>query len=147
MMDVTVRTRTLTLVELSQERLEKLNLIDDLYQQGLNSREIADHLNQRGIRSPKGGTYYLKLVWVTHKQLKRRHERMKDTTYTVDAIYPAKLERVSHIARQAERLTRFNITNYNHYIVSSDIYNRCLVGSLFGRVAQISGVFSTDVNS
>ena len=64
MMDVTVRTRTLTLIDLSQERLEKLNLIDELYQQGLNSREIADHLNDRGIRSPKGGTYYSFLGWI-----------------------------------------------------------------------------------
>ena len=94
MMDVTVRTRTLTLIDLSQERLEKLNLIDDLYQQGLNSREIADHLNDRGIRSPKGGTYSSKLVWVTQKKFKRRQERMKDTTYTVDAIYPVYRKRV-----------------------------------------------------
>ena len=94
MMNVTVRTRTLTLIDLSQERLEKLNLIDDLYQQGLNSREIADHLNDRGIRPPKGGTYSSKLVWVTHKKFKIRQERMKDTHWTVDRIFPAKLERV-----------------------------------------------------
>ena len=87
--DITVRTRTTTLVELSQERLEKLYLIDDLYQQGLNSREIADHLNELGIRTPKGGTYYSRLVWVTQKKFKRRQERMKDTNWTVDRIYPA----------------------------------------------------------
>jgi hypothetical protein len=84
----------LTLFELSQERLEKLNLIGDLYGQGLNSREIADHLNGRGIRSPHGGTYSSKLVWITHKKFKKRQERLKDTTYTVNRIYPAKLERV-----------------------------------------------------
>ena len=94
MMDVTVRTRTLTLFELYQERLEKLNLIDDLYGQGLNSREIADHLNERGIRSPHGGTYSSKLVWITHKKFKNRQERMKDTTYTIDAIYPVYRKRV-----------------------------------------------------
>jgi len=94
MMDVTVRTRTLTIIDIPQERLEKLNLIDDLYGQGLNSREIADHLNECGIRSPHGGTYSSKLVWVTHKKFTDRQERMKDTTFTVDRIYPAKLERV-----------------------------------------------------
>ena len=93
-MDVTVKTRTLTLFELSQERLEKLNLIDDLYGQGLDSREIADHLNDLGIRSPRGGIYSSKLVWITHKKFKKRQERLKDTTYTVNRIYPAKLERV-----------------------------------------------------
>ena len=84
----------MTLVELSQERLEKLNLIGDLYGQGLDSREIADHLNGRGIRSPHGGTYSSKLVWITHKKFKNRQERMRDTTYTIDAIYPVYRKRV-----------------------------------------------------
>ena len=84
----------MTLVELSQERLKKLNLIDDLYGQGLNSREIADHLNDQEIRSPRGGTYSSKLVWITHKKFKNRQERMKDATYTIDAIYPVYRKRV-----------------------------------------------------
>ncbi|MEE2661838.1 MAG: hypothetical protein VYB39_02315 [Pseudomonadota bacterium] len=93
MVEVTVRTRTLTTVDLSSERLMRLHLISDLHDQGLNTREIADHLNDRGIRSPKGGTYSSKLVWVTHKKFKNRQERMKDTTYMVDRIYPAELKR------------------------------------------------------
>ena len=60
MMDVNARTRTLTLLELSQELLKKLNLIDDLYQQGLDSRKIADHLNKCGIRSPKGSGHLIR---------------------------------------------------------------------------------------
>ena len=87
--DITVRTRTLTTVDLSPERLERLHLISDLHDQGLNSREIADHLNDRGIRSPRGGTYSSKLVWVTLKKFKNRRERMKDTNWTIDRIYPA----------------------------------------------------------
>jgi hypothetical protein len=58
MMNVTGWTRTWTPVELTQERLEKLNLIGDLYNQGLNNREIADHLNQCRIRSPHDGAYF-----------------------------------------------------------------------------------------
>ena len=92
--DVTVRTKVLTLPELPNDRLERLHLIDDFYQQGLNSREIADHLNECGLRSPKGGTYSSKLVWVTHQKFKRRQERMKDTTYSIDAIYPVYQKRV-----------------------------------------------------
>ena len=60
MMDVNARIRTLTLEELSQERLKKLKLIDDLYQQFLDSRKIADHLNQRGIRYSKGSSYLIR---------------------------------------------------------------------------------------
>ena len=92
--DVTVRTSILSLQVIPDYRLEKLHLIDDLHDQGLNSREIADHLNQRGIRSPKGGTYSSKLVWGTLNKFKRRQERMKDTTFTIDAIYPVYKKRI-----------------------------------------------------
>ena len=51
-------------------------------------------LNDRGIRSPRGGTYSSKLVWVTHSKFKKRQERMKGTTYTIDAIYPVYRKRV-----------------------------------------------------
>ena len=94
MMDVTVRTSILSLQEIPDYRLEKLHLIYDLHEQGLNSREIADHLNDLGIRSPHGGTYSSKLVWITHKKFKNRQERMRDTTYTIDAIYPVYRKRV-----------------------------------------------------
>ena len=92
--DVTVKTRNLTTCDLSPERLERLHLISDLHDQGLNSREIADHLNDHGIRSPRGGTYSSKLVWVTLSKFKKRQERVKDTTYTVDDIYPVYRKRI-----------------------------------------------------
>ena len=43
--DVTVKIRSLTIPHLPEPRLIRLHLIDDLHQKGLNSREIADHLN------------------------------------------------------------------------------------------------------
>ena len=94
--DVTIRTRLLSLPQLSVDRLERLHLIDDLHQKGLTNRDIADYLNERGMRSPRGGFYSPKLVWVTLKKFRLRKERMKDTTYTVDRMYPAKRERVSY---------------------------------------------------
>ena len=81
-------------VTLSRTSREIRNLISDLHDQGLNSREIADHLNDLGIRSPRGGTYSSKLVWVTLKKFKNRQERIKDTTYTVDDIYPVYRKRI-----------------------------------------------------
>jgi len=92
---VTIRTSVLSLQEIPDYRLKKLHLISDLNDQGLNSREIADHLNDRGIRTPKGGIYSSKLVWVTLNKFKKRQERIKDTNWTVDRIFPAKLERVN----------------------------------------------------
>ncbi len=100
--DVTVKTRTLTTPHLSEPRIYRLRLIDDLHRKGLNSRDIADYLNQRGILSPRGGSYSPKLVWVTQKKFKRRQDRMKDTTYTVDRIYPAKLKKDKQTGQKDE---------------------------------------------
>ena len=86
--DVTVKTRTLTTPHLPEPRLQRLRLIDDLHQKGLDNREIADHLNQRGLISPRGGSYSPKLVWATLKKFDLRKERIKDTTYTIDGIFP-----------------------------------------------------------
>ena len=91
---MTIRTSVLSLQEIPDYRLKKLHLIHDLYNQGRSNREIADHLNERGIRTPKGGTYSPKLVWVTVKKFMKRQERMTDTHWTVDRVFPARLERV-----------------------------------------------------
>ena len=93
MVEVTVRTRILTLPELPKKRLERLNLIHDLHCAGMNDREIADHLNGLGLETPRGGSYSAKLVWVTLKKFKDRLERLEDTTLTVNRVYPAKQER------------------------------------------------------
>ena len=93
MVEVTVRTRTLTLPELPKKHLERLNLIQDLHCAGVNDREIADHLNGLGLETPRGGSYSAKLVWVTLKKFKERLERLEDTTLTVNRVYPAKQER------------------------------------------------------
>ena len=90
---ITVKTRTLTIPRLSDDRLSRLHRIDDLYEQGLNSREISDHLNQQGIKSPHGGSYTGKLIWSTQKKFRLRKERLKDTNYTIDEVCPVFLER------------------------------------------------------
>ncbi len=88
---------------LSEPRLYRLRLIDDLHRKGLNNRGIADYLNQRGILSPRGGSYSPKLVWVTHKKYLRRKERLKDTTYTIDEVYPVVLTKDSPEIHYVER--------------------------------------------
>lgn len=72
---VTVVTRSLSLNVIPDGRLERLKLIDALYQKGWNSVEIAKHLNEQGILSPSGKAYYPKLVWVTHHKFKQRATR------------------------------------------------------------------------
>jgi len=93
MVEVTVRTRSLTLPELPKKRLARLRLIHDLHCAGMSDREIADHLDGLGMTSPRGVSYSAKLVWVTLKKFKERLERLEDTTLTVGRIYPAKREK------------------------------------------------------
>ena len=65
-------TRVLKFPSLSDERLFRLNLINDLYGQGMDSQQIADYLNDHGIVTPRGGRYTPKLVWVTQKKVSDR---------------------------------------------------------------------------
>lgn len=72
---MTVVTRSLSLNVIPDGRLERLKLIDALYQKGWNSVEIANHLNRLGILTPSGKAYYPKLVWVTQHKFKERATR------------------------------------------------------------------------
>ena len=44
----------------------------------MSTKEISDYLNQHNIKTPKGLTYYPKLVWVTLFKYKRRLQREFD---------------------------------------------------------------------
>ena len=68
-------TRSLSLNVIPDGRLERLQLIDALYQKGWNSVDIANHLNKKGLTTPSGKKYYPKLVWVTQNKFKRRSAR------------------------------------------------------------------------
>lgn len=68
-------TRSLSLNVIPDGRLERLQLIASLYEQGWNSVEIAKHLNERGILTPTGKAYYPKLIWVTHNKFNQRATR------------------------------------------------------------------------
>ena len=87
---IEVYTRVLTLPPLSDERLFRLNLINDLYGQGMDSRQISDYLNDHGIVTPRGGRYTPKLVWVTQKKFTDRLERISDSKWSCTEIAPMK---------------------------------------------------------
>lgn len=83
---VTLVTRSLSLIVIPYGRLEKLQLIDALYRKGWNSVEIANHLNEQGILTPSGKTYYPKLVWVSRSKFNRRTTRQKDKVLRISRI-------------------------------------------------------------
>ena len=60
---------------MNDDRLDRLNLIKQLSDRGMSTKEITEYLNQHNIKTPKGLTYYPKLVWVTLFKYKRRLQR------------------------------------------------------------------------
>ena len=72
---MTVVTRSLSLNVIPDGRLERLQLINSLYERGWNSVEIANYLNEQGVLTPSGKAYYPKLVWVTQRKFRQRLSR------------------------------------------------------------------------
>ena len=73
--NVIVQTKKLSIIGLEHSRVERLELMRSLSQNGLNSVEIADYLNTQNIKSPRGLKYSPKLVWVSLNKYLKRLER------------------------------------------------------------------------
>ena len=84
---VDVYTRSLTILDLSVDRINRLKLISDLSDQGLSTREISSLLNLTGYPSQTGVLFTPKLVWMTLKKWRNRKLRESDT-YSI--IHPPK---------------------------------------------------------
>ena len=64
-LEVDVYTKSLTIPELSEDRLRRLKLISNLPDEGLTNRQISDLFNLLGIQTPRGQSYTPKNVWMT----------------------------------------------------------------------------------
>ena len=73
--EVEIVTRQLSLNLIPERRQERHQIIESLYLSGLNDKQIASELNQRGIKTPSGKDYYYELVFVTRRKLRLRKER------------------------------------------------------------------------
>ncbi len=76
--DVCVRTRNLSLNLISEERLGRHSLIEQLRDEGLDDKEIAQFLNLCGVKTPTGLSYYQELVFVTRRKIRMRNERTRE---------------------------------------------------------------------
>ena len=84
--DAELRTRQLSLNTLSSEQEDRHALVLSLHERGLNSAQIADELNARGILTPKGLRYYPELVFVTRRKLELRMGRSTSADLCVSNI-------------------------------------------------------------
>lgn len=60
-----------------------INRILRLYQDGLNSRQIADNLNDEGVRSWTGKRFYPELVFGVIRKAKLKADRIADVVVDV----------------------------------------------------------------
>ena len=71
-----------------EKREWRKRLIFDLHDKGYSNKQIAEKLNQDGVKTPIGFTYSQKLIWVTIKKWKDRDNRMNDCTITLNSVEP-----------------------------------------------------------
>ena len=84
--DVILKTRSLSLNLIPDERLERHKLIVQLHEAGLSDREIAEFLNLSGIKTPTGRTYYQELVFVTRRKIRLRGSRQTRDAMTIQNV-------------------------------------------------------------
>ena len=76
--ELTITTRNLSLNYLPEDRSDRLQLIESLFESGNTDKQIAEILNERKILTPRGGKYYYELVFVTRRKFRLRKEREKE---------------------------------------------------------------------
>ncbi len=84
--DVILKTRSLSLNLIPDERVERHKLIVQLHESGLDDREIAEVLNLNGIRTPTGRTYYQELVFVTRRKIRLRESRQTGNAMKIQNV-------------------------------------------------------------
>ena len=72
---VSVETRQLTLNFISKPRNDRHNLIRQMVRERFSNKQIADFLNKKGLKTPRGECYYAELVGATWSKLKKRDLR------------------------------------------------------------------------
>jgi hypothetical protein len=84
--DVTLKTRSLSLNQLPDGRVERHQLIEQLHEEGLLDKEIAQFLNLAGITTPSGLPYYSELVFMTRRKLRLRSERKQERAIQIGEL-------------------------------------------------------------
>ena len=80
LVELCLETRTLSFDTIPDKRVVRRDLILHLNNLGLRNDEIADFLNAKDIKKPRGTTYQTKDIWSAIKKWNDRDERLNDTT-------------------------------------------------------------------
>ena len=78
-LNIVVKTKALTIVDMSDWRLMRLRLMKSLSDRGMDSKTISQHMNDANIMTPRNKRYDAKIVWVCLNKYKNRLDRFKDS--------------------------------------------------------------------
>jgi len=83
---ISVKTKALSLVQLDPAHQALIDRILKLHQEGLNSRQIADYLNERGVSSWGGKRFYPELVFgmIRKARLRKSLNNQMSFTFNLD---------------------------------------------------------------
>ena len=81
---VSLTSRGTPLPILDKDQIATLDEMLRLFGEGLNSREIAERMNETGWKPKSVGAFYGKLVWASLKKYRQRLERERD--YVVQIV-------------------------------------------------------------
>lgn len=81
---VKIVSKALSIPIISKSQLDRLILIKKLHSDGLSDTAIADFLNSKGLKTPKGKKYYQELIWVTRNKFNKRNLREKEFNYQIE---------------------------------------------------------------
>ncbi len=81
---VKIVSRALSIPIISTSQLDRLTLIKKLHSDGLSDTAIADFLNSKGLKTPKGKKYYQELIWVTRNKFNKRNLREQEFNYQIE---------------------------------------------------------------
>ena len=117
--DVELTTTALSVSVLSQGQQERHDLIQKLHNEGLRDADIADYLNERNIKTPKGKQYYRELVSVTRKKVLKRNLRKEDFSYEIKDLHfevkESSLKKLNSLGQKQLKSKQFiwGVTNTN----------------------------------
>jgi hypothetical protein len=84
--EVEITSKALSIPVISSDRQDRLELIQQLHEEGTTDAEIAEYMNERNLKTPTGKQYYSELVWVTRKKFLKRNLRKLDFTYKLKKL-------------------------------------------------------------
>ena len=82
-----ITSKALSLPVISSGQQYRHDLIQKLHEEGFSDADIAEYMNERNIKTPRGKKYYQELVWVTRSKFEKRGLRKKDLSYKIKNVH------------------------------------------------------------